>query len=51
MQISHDPRLHDPDPGPQENPRRKVAFLLEKSAVAVKCFKFYANDCLSGKNK
>ena len=29
MQISHDPRLHDPDPG--KNPQRKVAFLLEKT--------------------
>ncbi len=32
MQISHDPGLHHPDPGPQEK-STKVAFLLRLSVL------------------
>ena len=37
MQISHDPRLHDPDPGPQEKSTEKSCVSFGKDCISFKC--------------
>ncbi len=44
MLISHDPRLHDPDPGPQEKSTENSCVYFEKECIYIQCVAHVISD-------